>query len=111
MRGQCHWPSDPPCRSAVLKANPDDEKPKPIIRPYTPTSPPDAKGYLDLVVKVYEKVRWYGPGASLGVPFSMAGDIDSEEARVHAPGFDHPSGSIMQRNGLIPLITRLMYTC
>ncbi|EFJ41779.1 hypothetical protein VOLCADRAFT_107549 [Volvox carteri f. nagariensis] len=40
---------------AMLKAKPEDEKPKAVIRPYTPTSPPDAKGYLDLVVKVYDK--------------------------------------------------------
>lgn len=31
----------------------EDGKPKPVLRPYTPTSPPDAKGYLDLVVKAY----------------------------------------------------------
>lgn len=43
--------------SAMLKAKPEDEKPKAVIRPYTPTSPPDAKGYLDLVVKVYDKVH------------------------------------------------------
>ncbi|KAG2499807.1 hypothetical protein HYH03_002103 [Edaphochlamys debaryana] len=40
---------------AMLKAKPEDEKPKPIVRPYTPTSPPDAKGFMDLVVKVYDK--------------------------------------------------------
>lgn len=32
---------------------PGDDKPKVIIRPYTPTSPPDAKGYLELVIKAY----------------------------------------------------------
>ncbi|GBF97577.1 NADH-cytochrome b5 reductase [Raphidocelis subcapitata] len=32
---------------------PGDDKPKVIIRPYTPTSPPDAKGHLDLVIKAY----------------------------------------------------------
>ncbi|KAL6756716.1 hypothetical protein V8C86DRAFT_2643455 [Haematococcus lacustris] len=26
---------------------------KPVVRPYTPTSAPDARGYMDLVVKVY----------------------------------------------------------
>lgn len=30
-----------------------DESPKPVIRPYTPTSAPDAKGHLDLVIKAY----------------------------------------------------------
>lgn len=33
--------------------SPGDEKPKVIIRPYTPTSPPDAKGHLELVIKAY----------------------------------------------------------
>jgi hypothetical protein len=37
---------------AMLKEKPEDEKPKAIIRPYTPTSAPDARGYMDLVVKV-----------------------------------------------------------
>ena len=27
------------------------EAPKAVIRPYTPTSPPTAKGYMDLIVK------------------------------------------------------------
>jgi cytochrome-b5 reductase len=32
---------------------PGDDKPKAVIRPYTPTSAPDAKGHLDLVIKAY----------------------------------------------------------
>jgi cytochrome-b5 reductase len=32
---------------------PGDEKPKVVVRPYTPVSAPDAAGYLDLVVKAY----------------------------------------------------------
>ncbi|KAG2433618.1 hypothetical protein HYH02_012547 [Chlamydomonas schloesseri] len=40
---------------AMLKAKPEDEKPKAVIRPYTPTSANEARGYLDLVVKVYEQ--------------------------------------------------------
>ena len=34
-----------------MKDNPEDEKPKAVVRPYTPTSPPSARGYLDLVIK------------------------------------------------------------
>ncbi|MCO5602532.1 hypothetical protein L7F22_056665 [Adiantum nelumboides] len=33
--------------------NKDDGKPNYVIRPYTPISPPDSKGYFDLMVKVY----------------------------------------------------------
>jgi hypothetical protein len=45
----------PPCR-AVLSEGTES---KAVVRPYTPTSPPDARGYLDLVVKVGTSVlRW-----------------------------------------------------
>ena len=40
---------------APLGAEKPDGTRKPVIRPYTPTSPPHAVGYLDLVVKTYEK--------------------------------------------------------
>ncbi len=50
-----HIPCPPPL-STLLKEKPEDEKPKAVVRPYTPTSPPDAKGYMDLVVKVYPQV-------------------------------------------------------
>ena len=42
------------CRAAIGSDNEDGTK-KFVIRPYTPTSPKDAKGYFDLVVKVYEQ--------------------------------------------------------
>ena len=35
-------------RAPIGSENPDGSR-KFVIRPYTPTSPPDAKGYLDLV--------------------------------------------------------------
>lgn len=37
---------------ASLKG-PADEKPKVVVRPYTPVSAPDAAGHLDLVIKAY----------------------------------------------------------
>lgn len=42
------------CRAAIGSENEDGSK-KFVIRPYTPTSPKDAQGYFDLVVKVYEQ--------------------------------------------------------
>lgn len=36
---------------AMMKEKPEDEKPKAVVRPYTPVSPPDARGYMDLIVK------------------------------------------------------------
>jgi cytochrome-b5 reductase len=41
-----------PCARASLQS-PGDEKPKVVVRPYTPVSAPDAAGYMDLVVKAY----------------------------------------------------------
>lgn len=37
---------------ALMQA-PGDDKPKVIVRPYTPVSAPDAAGHLDLVIKAY----------------------------------------------------------
>eukprot|EP00882_Tetradesmus_deserticola_P006758 GHRQ01007114.1.p1 GENE.GHRQ01007114.1~~GHRQ01007114.1.p1 ORF type:complete len:305 (+),score=125.66 GHRQ01007114.1:174-1088(+) len=37
----------------VMQQAPGDDKPKVIVRPYTPVSAPDAAGYLDLVIKAY----------------------------------------------------------
>lgn len=42
------------CRAAIGGEKEDGSK-KFVIRPYTPTSAKDAKGYFDLVVKVYEE--------------------------------------------------------
>ena len=36
----------------MLKEKPEDELPKPVIRPYTPVSDPATKGYIDLLIKV-----------------------------------------------------------
>ena len=38
---------------AAIGSEKEDGSRKFVIRPYTPTSPKDAKGYFDLVVKVY----------------------------------------------------------
>ena len=43
------------CRRAAIGSENEDGSKKFVIRPYTPTSPKDAKGYFDLVVKVYEQ--------------------------------------------------------
>ena len=42
------------CRAAIGEKKEDGSN-KFVIRPYTPTSPKDAKGYFDLVIKVYEQ--------------------------------------------------------
>lgn len=37
----------------ALLQGPGDDKPKVVVRPYTPVSKPDAAGHLDLVIKAY----------------------------------------------------------
>lgn len=51
---RCQLTCDCHCSAAIGSENEDGSK-KFVIRPYTPTSPKDAKGYFDLVVKVYEQ--------------------------------------------------------
>jgi hypothetical protein len=48
--------------SAVL---PDGNESKAVVRPYTPTSPPDAEGFMDLVVKVGGTLYWLVQAATL----------------------------------------------
>lgn len=42
----------PATRRAAIQG-PGDDAPKVVVRPYTPVSPPDAPGYLELVIKAY----------------------------------------------------------
>lgn len=43
----------------ALLQGPGDDKPKVVVRPYTPVSKPDAAGHLDLVIKAYPAgVAW-----------------------------------------------------
>jgi hypothetical protein len=37
----------------LIKEKPEDVNAKQVVRPYTPTTPPDTRGYLDLIVKVH----------------------------------------------------------
>lgn len=63
----------------LTKAMIPDEKgqPKMIIRPYTPTSPTDARGYLDLCVKVYPngKMSQHIDNLKVGDTLDMKGPI------------------------------------
>jgi hypothetical protein len=42
----------------ALLQGPGDDKPKVVVRPYTPVSKPDAAGHLDLVIKAYPAGWW-----------------------------------------------------
>ena len=54
-------------RAPIGSQNEDGSK-KFVIRPYTPTSSKDAKGYFDLVVKVYEQGKMSKHFGELKVP-------------------------------------------
>ena len=75
-------PSGMPVASCVVtKANIGEEKPdgsrKPVIRPYTPISRPESKGYVDLAVKAYPDGKMSKHIASLkvGDTLDMKGPI------------------------------------
>lgn len=69
-----------PVASCLLvkgKTTKEDGTPGVAIRPYTPTSPRDAEGYLELVVKVYEQgqcSKYFG-GLKEGDAVEMKGPI------------------------------------
>ena len=43
-----------PVAGCVVTKGPTGADGKPVIRPYTPLTAPDAKGYFDLIVKVIQ---------------------------------------------------------
>jgi cytochrome-b5 reductase len=61
----------------MMKDKPEDELPKPVVRPYTPVSSPDAKGYIDFVIKVYPtgKMGNYIKSLSIGDNIEIKGPI------------------------------------
>ncbi|GLC37614.1 hypothetical protein PLESTF_001642100 [Pleodorina starrii] len=88
---------------AVLKAKPEDEKPKPVIRPYTPTSPPDAKGYMDLVVKVYDKgvMSKHIDSLKVGETLEMKGPI---KKYPYEPNTKKHIGMVAGGTGITPML-------
>lgn len=65
------------CRAAIGSESEDGSK-KFVIRPYTPTSAKDAKGYFDLVVKVYEQGKMSKHFGELKVcTFACSKELDS----------------------------------
>lgn len=67
---------------AMLKEKPDDEQAKPVVRPYTPTSAPNAQGYLDLVIKV----GLIGCGViHVSVVIKQAGAHETDHSTLPAP--------------------------
>lgn len=76
---------------------------KPVIRPYTPISKPDAKGHLDLLVKVYPegKMSKYIGDMKVGDVLEMKGPIPKYPYR---PCEKKEIGMIAGGTGITPML-------
>lgn len=88
---------------AMLKEKPEDEKPKAIIRPYTPTSPPSAQGYMDLVVKTYPtgKMSKHFGDLKVGDTLEMKGPIPKYP---YQPNIKKHVGMVAGGTGVAPML-------
>ncbi|KAK7328378.1 hypothetical protein VNO77_22483 [Canavalia gladiata] len=83
---------------------PDAEgKPKYVIRPYTPISDPDSKGYFDLLIKVYPEGKMSQHFASLkpGDVVEVKGPI---EKLRYTPNMKKHIGMIAGGTGITPML-------
>ncbi|XVE54390.1 hypothetical protein DITRI_Ditri03aG0077000 [Diplodiscus trichospermus] len=81
----------------------DEGKPKYVIRPYTPISDPDAKGYFDLLIKVYPEGKMSQHFASLkpGDVVEVKGPI---EKLRYSPNMKKHIGMIAGGTGITPML-------
>lgn len=93
--------------SCLLTRAPQGEnaegKPKYVIRPYTPISDPDAKGYFDLLIKVYPEGKMSQHLASLkpGDVIEVKGPI---EKLRYTPNMKKYIGMIAGGTGITPML-------
>mmetsp|Transcript_28310 Transcript_28310/g.76462 ORF Transcript_28310/g.76462 Transcript_28310/m.76462 type:complete len:320 (-) Transcript_28310:580-1539(-) len=87
----------------LIKEKPDDVNAKAIIRPYTPTTPPDTRGYLDLIVKVYPtgKMSKFIGDLKVGDTLEMKGPINKYP---YAPNIKKNIGMVAGGTGLTPML-------
>lgn len=78
-------------------------KPKYVIRPYTPISDPDSKGYFDLLIKVYPEGKMSQHFASLkpGDVVEVKGPI---EKLKYTPNMKKHIGMIAGGTGITPML-------
>ncbi|XP_068653215.1 NADH-cytochrome b5 reductase-like protein [Aristolochia californica] len=78
-------------------------KPKYVIRPYTPISDPDSKGYFDLLIKVYPEGKMSQHFASLkpGDMVEVKGPI---EKLRYSPNMKKHIGMIAGGTGITPML-------
>eukprot|EP00775_Hariotina_reticulata_P004445 gene4445-4700_t len=99
--------ADLPVASCILtKAliqGPGDDKPKVVVRPYTPVSAPDAAGYLDLVIKAYAegKMSKYMGELKVGDSLSFKGPLLKYK---YAPNLKKEIGMIAGGTGITPML-------
>jgi cytochrome-b5 reductase len=75
----------------------------PVFRPYTPTSSPDADGYMDLVIKVYEegKMSKHIDSLAIGDTLMMKGPIPK---LPYTAGMVKKIGMIAGGTGITPML-------
>ncbi|KZV20048.1 FAD/NAD(P)-binding oxidoreductase isoform 1 [Dorcoceras hygrometricum] len=85
------------------KQNDADGQTKYVIRPYTPISDPDAKGYFDLLIKVYPEGNMSQHFASLkpGDVVEVKGPI---EKLKYSPNMKKHIGMIAGGTGITPML-------
>ncbi|XP_059637998.1 NADH-cytochrome b5 reductase-like protein [Cornus florida] len=83
-------------------------KPKYVIRPYTPISDPDSKGFFDLLIKVYPEGKMSQHFASLkpGDVLEVKGPI---EKLRYSPNMKKHIGMIAGGSGITPMLQIIDY--
>ncbi|WJX95755.1 NADH-cytochrome b-5 reductase-like protein [Trifolium repens] len=80
-----------------------EEKPKYVIRPYTPISDPESEGYFDLLIKVYPEGKMSQHFASLkpGDVVEVKGPIEKFR---YTPNMKKSIGMIAGGSGITPML-------
>lgn len=80
-----------------------DGSPNYVIRPYTPISPPDSKGYFDLMIKIYPqgKMTQYMAGLKPGDYLDVKGPIPK---LPYKPNMKKQIGMVAGGTGITPML-------
>jgi len=91
-----------PIASAVLAKHQPEGAAEPVIRPYTPTSPSDAVGYFEFVIKVYEggKMSSHIFNLKPGDTLSLKGPLPKIKI---SPNFKKEIGMVAGGTGITPM--------
>mmetsp|Transcript_24967 Transcript_24967/g.73833 ORF Transcript_24967/g.73833 Transcript_24967/m.73833 type:complete len:314 (-) Transcript_24967:259-1200(-) len=88
---------------AMMKEKPEDEEPKAVVRPYTPTTTSDTRGYMDLIIKVY-------PDGKMGNHIDSLKVGDTLEMKGPIPKFPYKAnmkqsiGMVAGGSGITPML-------